>query len=84
MARTFLRARAVGPLLALAGAAAPAPQVPPPRPPMSYGDRVAIGGDIGRYALLYGTPEFRGLDDENARPWPERSAIRSTRAPPRP
>ena len=77
MARTFLRARVVGPLLALAGAAAPAPQVAPPRPPMRYGDQVAIGGDIGRYALLYGTPEFRGLDDENARPWPERSAIRT-------
>ena len=72
----FLRARAFGPLLALAGAAAAAPQAPPPRPPTSYGDRVAIG-DIGRYALLYGTPEFRGLDDDNARPWPERSAIRT-------
>jgi hypothetical protein len=77
MARTFLRTLAVGPLLALAGAAAPAPQVSPVRPPSNYGDRVAIGGDIGRYALLYGTPEFRGLDDEHARPWPERSAIRT-------
>jgi hypothetical protein len=77
MPRLLVRALAVASLLAPAGSPARAAQASPPRPPVSYGDRVAIGGDIGRYALLYGTPEFRGLDDENARPWPERSAIRT-------
>jgi hypothetical protein len=38
---------------------------------------VASDGDVGRYAGLYGPPEFRGLDDEGARPWPELRAIRT-------
>ena len=65
--------------LALAsGRAAPAPQVRPLQPPITQGGRTAVGtADIGRYELLYGTPEFRGLDDDSARPWPERSAIRT-------
>jgi hypothetical protein len=77
MARPLFRALAVVSVLAPGGSPARAAQASPPRPPVSYGDRVMLGADIGRYALLYGTPEFRGLDDENARPWPERSAIRT-------
>jgi hypothetical protein len=55
-----------------------APQDRPIQPPIAQAGRVAVGAvDIGRYEALYGTPEFRALDDESARPWPERSAIRT-------
>ena len=76
MARTLLHALALGTCLATVGAAGPAPQATPPRGPATA-NRVAVGGDVGRYAGLYGAPEFRGLDDEGARPWPERRAIRT-------
>jgi len=56
-----------------------APQARPTPPPTLAGDRVAggSGGPISRYATMYGTPEFRGLDDEQSRPWPMRQAIRT-------
>ena len=56
-----------------------APQARPTPPPTLAGDRVAggSGGPISRYATMYGTPEFRGLDDEQSRPWPTRQAIRT-------
>ncbi len=56
---------------------APAPQIKPIQPPMRSGERVVIGEDIGRYRLLYGSPEFRGLDDEISRPWPRLQNIRT-------
>jgi hypothetical protein len=37
---------------------------------------VRIGG-LGRYEMLYGKPEFRALDNDEARPWPLRQAIRT-------
>ena len=40
-------------------------------------DRYAIGGDLSRYQALYGSPEFRGIDDEQARPWPRLQNIRT-------
>ncbi len=60
--------------------AAPSPgptQVPPIRPPMRTGERVTLGEDIGRFRALYGTPEFRALDDESSRPWPRMQNIRT-------
>jgi len=77
MARTLLRVLAFGTVLVPAGASGRAPQATAPRDPTTHGNRVANGGDVGRYAGLYGTPEFRALDDEGARPWPERRAIRT-------
>lgn len=77
MTRTVFRVVAFGTWLAAADAAGAAPQATAPRAPTPYGNQVAIGGDVSRYAVLYGTPEFRGLDDDGARPWPERSAIRT-------
>ncbi len=73
---------ALGLLLAAAAPArlepqAPRAQVRPIQPPMQAGERVAIGGDIGRYRGLYGAPEFRALDDEHARPWPHLQNIRT-------
>jgi hypothetical protein len=54
------------------GAAAQTP------PALESPDRVAIGGrDVSRYRAMYGEPEFRGLDDEQSRPWPMRQAIRT-------
>jgi hypothetical protein len=54
--------------------AAPLPQVQPPyRRVESY----AIGGDLSRYEALYGSPEFRSIDDEQARPWPRLQNIRT-------
>ena len=55
----------------------PAPQVGPVQPPRQSSQRVTVGADIGRYEALYGRPEFRGLDDDTARPWPQRRAIRT-------
>ncbi len=58
------------------GTPAAAPQARPTPPPT--GDRVSAGSsNIGRYEALYGTPEFRGLDDEQSRPWQTRRAIRT-------
>jgi hypothetical protein len=61
-----------------AGSTSPgaAPQARPTPPPTVTGDR---GGSssISRYEMLYGTPEFRGLDDEQSRPWPQRRSIRT-------
>jgi len=62
--------------LVRSGAHAAAPQAKPTPPPTLTGDRVDSSG-IGRYGALYGTPEFRGLDDEQSRPWPMRQAIRT-------
>jgi hypothetical protein len=54
------------------GAAAQTP------PALESPDRAAIGGrDVSRYRAMYGEPEFRGLDDEQSRPWPLRQAIRT-------
>lgn len=58
------------------GPGAPA-QVRPIQPPMRSGERVTTGEDIGRYRALYGTPEFRALDDESSRPWPRLQNIRT-------
>ena len=56
-----------------------APQARPTPPPTLAGERVAggSGGPISRYETMYGTPEFRGLDDEQSRPWPNRQAPRA-------
>src|SRR5262245_60981760 len=54
------------------------PQARPTPPPTLSGNRAAIGGrDVSRYEVMYGSPEFRGLDDEESRPWPTRQAIRT-------
>ena len=55
------------------------PQARPTPPPGHYGDRVVMGsgGPVGRYEIMYGTPEFRGLDDDQSRPWPRKQAIRT-------
>lgn len=51
---------------------------PQARGPTNVGDRAALGsGDVSRYEIMYGSPEFRGLDDEQARPWPTKQAIRT-------
>ena len=74
MARTFAFVLAI----AQAGAAAPvaAPQAKP-TPPATL-ERAGGGTrDITHYEAAYGTPEFRGLDDRESRPWPERQAIRT-------
>jgi hypothetical protein len=69
---------AVAALVALAPrAVAASPQLHPTQPPMSQAERVAIGGDLGRYEAMYGTPEFRGIDDEGGRPWPRKHSIRT-------
>jgi hypothetical protein len=52
-------------------------QVQPIKPPMHAGERITAGEDIGRYRALYGTPEFRALDDEGSRPWPRLQNIRT-------
>ena len=46
-------------------------------PTYRIGERYQIGGDLSRYAALYGSPEFRGIDDETARPWPRLQNIRT-------
>ena len=54
-------------------AATQAPLFTPPQ-----GSRVEISnGNTGRYAGMYGKPEFRGLDDRDSRPWPTKTAIRT-------
>lgn len=61
----------------IAPSAAARPQVPPVTPPFVGGERIAIGEDPGRYRALYGSPEFRTLDDEGSRPWPRLKNIRT-------
>jgi hypothetical protein len=56
---------------------APPPQVLPQPYNRRVGERYAIGGDLSRYEARYGTPEFRGIDDEHARPWPHLQNIRT-------
>jgi hypothetical protein len=51
-------------------------QIAPHQPPIRTGERVATG-DVSRYEGLYGSPEFRGIDDEMGRPWPKMRAIRT-------
>jgi hypothetical protein len=64
--------------LSVAGAApAPPAQVIPQPYNRRFGERYTVGADLSRYEGLYGTPEFRGIDDENARPWPRLQAIRT-------
>jgi len=46
-------------------------------PTYRIGGRYQIGGDLSRYAALYGSPEFRGIDDDMARPWPHLQNIRT-------
>jgi hypothetical protein len=75
--------RRLAPVLAIVAMAlmrvdapAAAPQARPTPPPTVTGDRIGSSG-IGRYEVMYGTPEFRTLDDEQSRPWPTRQAIRT-------
>jgi hypothetical protein len=64
-------------LPAVDGTPTPSPQVVPQPYNRRIGERHAIGGDLGRYEGLYGAPEFRGIDDELARPWPRLRSIRT-------
>ncbi len=57
--------------------AAPLQQVVPHPYNHRQEDRYAIGADLSRYEGLYGSPEFRGIDDEYARPWPRLQNIRT-------
>jgi hypothetical protein len=57
--------------------AAPLPQVLPRPYNQRHEQRTAIGADLSRYEALYGSPEFRGIDDEYARPWPRLQNIRT-------
>jgi hypothetical protein len=58
-------------------AATPArPQHRPGDPPQGSAERTASEGDIGRYEMMYGSPEFHSLDAEFD-PWPNRQAIRT-------
>ncbi len=77
MTRTLALAVAVA--LMRSDAPVAAPQARPTPPPTLAGDRTAggSGGSISRYETMYGSPEFRGLDDEQSRPWPMRQAIRT-------
>jgi hypothetical protein len=62
----------------LAGSApAPSAQVLPQPYNRRIEQRHAIGADLARYEALYGAPEFRGIDDEFARPWPRLQSIRT-------
>jgi hypothetical protein len=67
------------PLVVLLGAPdRPAsPQVVPQPYNRQIQERHAIGADLGRYEALYGSPEFRGIDDDFARPWPRLQSIRT-------
>ena len=53
------------------------PQVVPQPYNRQIQERHAIGADLGRYEALYGSPEFRGIDDDFARPWPRLQSIRT-------
>src|SRR4029450_3992593 len=75
MTRTLALAVAVA--LMRSDAPGAAPQARPTPPPTLAGDRVAIGpSDVGRYEVMYGSPESRTLD-EDAVNWPLRTAIRT-------
>ncbi len=56
--------------------AASLPQVIPRPYDQRYGNRYATG-DLSRYEALYGSPEFRGIDDEHGQPWPRMQSIRT-------
>jgi hypothetical protein len=64
-------------LLAADGALAPDLQVVPQPLNRRIEERYAIGADLARYEALYGSPEFRGIDDEHARPWPRLQNVRT-------
>ncbi len=68
------RGRGLSLAAALVAAAAAAARGQTPAP---VGGRAGVGADVGRYEALYGTPEFRSLDDDSARPWPPLRAIRT-------
>ena len=78
MTRTLALAVAVALMRSGApGAPGAAPQARPTPPPAAAGDRVAIGSaDVSRYEVMYGSPEFRTLDEDAAN-WPFRTAIRT-------
>ena len=79
MAYALVGALAIGLSPWASGPSLASPQARPTPPPGNNGDRVAIGsgGPVGRYEIMYGTPEFRGLDDDQSRPWPRKQAIRT-------
>jgi hypothetical protein len=52
------------------------PQHRPGEPPATSGQRVADARDVGRYEMMYGSPEFHSLDAEFDS-WPPRQAIRT-------
>jgi len=52
------------------------PQVIPQPYNQRHGDRYATG-DLSRYEAMYGSPEFRGIDDEHGYPWPRMQSIRT-------
>ena len=56
--------------------AAPRPQVIPRPYSQRHGERYATG-DLSRYEGLYGSAEFRGIDDDLGRPWPRMQSIRT-------
>ena len=57
-------------------AAAPAPQVIPSPYNQRHENRYPTG-DLSRYEAMYGSPEFRGIDDEHGQPWPHMQSIRT-------
>lgn len=64
-------------LFAAAGpSAAPLPQVIPQPYGQAHGDRYATSG-LSRYQGMYGSPEFRDIDDEHGYPWPRMQAVRT-------
>ena len=77
MARGVARALALGFMPSVLSGNATPFQVRPVEPPATYADRVSTNASIGRYEALYGSQQFRALDDESAQPWPVRTAIRT-------
>src|SRR5262245_3300541 len=80
MKRRLCVTRTFAIVLAIAEAGSAAPVAVPqakPTPPATVDRRSGGSGDPGRYGAAYGTPEFRGLDDRESRPWPELHAIRT-------
>ena len=70
-------ARTFGLCLLVWLAAAPArPQHRPGEPAQTSGERAASEGEVGRYEMMYGSPQFHSLDAEFD-PWPNRQAIRT-------
>jgi hypothetical protein len=66
------------PLLSAHGGATPSPHGPSAGPPTAHSYALQSDPGVGKYEMLYGPPEFRALDDDGARPWPDRKAIRTT------